>query len=89
MGTDAPRSRRHRRISAALAVLAVALSLALVGTGLGVWTVVRSFPALSGQATLPGLDADVTVYRDQAGIPQILARSAGDLFMAEIGRASV
>ena len=83
MGTDAPRSRRHRRIRAALAVLAVALSLALVGTGLGVWTVVRSFPALSGQATLPGLSADVTVYRDQAGIPQILARSAGDLFMAE------
>jgi len=83
VGTDAPRSRRHRRIRAALAVLAVALSLALVGTGLGVWTVVRSFPALSGQATLPGLDADVTVYRDQAGIPQILASRAGDLFMAE------
>ncbi len=83
MGTDAPRSRRHRRIRAALLVLAVALSLALVGTGLGVWTVVRSFPALSGQATLPGLGADVTVYRDQAGIPQILARTAGDLFMAE------
>ena len=83
MGTDAPRTRRHRRIRSALAVLAVVLSIALVGTGLGVWTVVRSFPALSGQATLPGLDADVTVYRDPAGIPQILARSAGDLFTAE------
>ncbi|MDJ0322885.1 penicillin acylase family protein [Cryobacterium sp. PH31-AA6] len=83
MGTDAPRSRRHRRIRSALAVLAVVLSLALVVTGLGVWTVTRSFPTLSGQATLPGLGADVTVYRDQAGIPQIVAGSAGDLFRAE------
>ncbi|TFD82225.1 penicillin acylase family protein [Cryobacterium fucosi] len=83
MGTDAPRTRRHRRIRSALSVLAVVLSLVLVATGLGVWTVTRSFPTLSGQATLPGLDADVTVYRDQAGIPQILARTAGDLFKAE------
>lgn len=83
MGTDAPRSRRHRRIRSALAVLAVVLSLALVVTGLGVWTVTRSFPTLSGQATLPGLGADVTVYRDPAGIPQIVAGSAGDLFRAE------
>ncbi|TFC14550.1 penicillin acylase family protein [Cryobacterium algoritolerans] len=83
MGTDAPRSRRHRRIRSALAVLAVVLSLALVAVGLGVWTVARSFPALSGQATLTGLGDDVTVYRDRAGIPQILARSAGDLFKAE------
>jgi len=83
VGTDAPRSRRHRRIRSALAVLAVVLSLALVVTGLGVWTVTRSFPTLSGQATLPGLGADVTVYRDQAGIPQIVAGSAGDLFRAE------
>ncbi len=83
MGTDAPRTRRHRRIRSALAVLAVVLSLALVATGLGVWTVTRSFPTLSGQATLPGLGADVTVYRDQAGIPQIVADSADDLFRAE------
>lgn len=83
MGTDAPRSRRHRRIRSALAVLAVVLSLALVVTGLGVWTVTRSFPTLSGQATLPGLGADVIVYRDPAGIPQIVAGSAGDLFRAE------
>lgn len=83
MGTDAPRSRRHRRIRSALAVLAVVLSLALVAAGLGVWTVARSFPALSGQATLTGLGDDVTVYRDRAGIPQILGRSAGDLFKAE------
>jgi penicillin amidase len=83
VGTDAPRSRRHRRIRTPLTVLAVVLSLALVGAALGVWTVTRSFPTLSGEATLPGLGADVTVYRDEAGIPQILATSAVDLFKAE------
>jgi penicillin amidase len=66
-----------------LAVLGVLLSLVIVAAGLGTWTVVRSFPTLSGQVDIPGLGDDVTVYRDDAGIPQIVARTSKDLFMAE------
>jgi penicillin amidase len=83
VGTDAPRSRRHRRFRSALTALAVCLSLLLVAAGLGAWTVTRSFPTLSGQIQLRGLGADVTVYRDDAGIPQIVASTATDLFRAE------
>ncbi len=59
------------------------LNLALVAAGLGFWTVTRSFPTLSGQVDIPGLSDDVTVYRDDAGIPQIVAKTSEDLFMAE------
>ncbi|HSP52123.1 MAG TPA: penicillin acylase family protein [Cryobacterium sp.] len=83
MGTDVPRSKRHRRAGAALIALAVVLSLVVAAAGLGAWTVTRSFPTLAGELVLPGLDADVTVYRDEAGIPQIVAATAGDLFRAE------
>ncbi|HSP75625.1 MAG TPA: penicillin acylase family protein [Cryobacterium sp.] len=83
MGTDAPRSKRHRRVASALVVLAVILSLVVVAAGLGAWTVTRSFPTLAGELVLPGLEADVSVYRDEAGIPQIVATTAGDLFRAE------
>ena len=83
MGTDAPRSKRHRRAGPALIAVAVVLTLMLAGIGTGMWTVTRSFPQLAGEARLPGLGADVTVYRDEAGIPQIVADTAGDLFRAE------
>ena len=64
-------------------VVGVALTLALVATGLVVWSVRRAFPTHSGELTLPGLSAPVTVYRDAYGIPQIYARTAHDLFMAQ------
>ncbi|TFD50583.1 penicillin acylase family protein [Cryobacterium frigoriphilum] len=83
MGTDLPRSRRHRRVRAGIVVLASLVVLLLVATGVGVVTVTRSFPQLAGTIELAGLDAKVTVYRDDAGVPQIVADTAGDLFHAQ------
>lgn len=83
MGSDAPRSRRPSRLRALFITLGIVLSLGLIATGLGAWTVTRSFPTLSGTLNLPGLAGDVTVYRDNAGIPQIVASTATDLFLAE------
>ena len=43
----------------------------------------KSFPQVDGEITLPGLDAPVTVYRDEMGIPHIYASTLHDLFMAQ------
>ena len=83
MGTDAPRSKGHRRVRRLLIALAIVVSLVVVTAGLGVWTVTRSFPTLAGSVEITGLSNTVTVVRDDAGIPQITAKTAGDLFLAE------
>ena len=43
----------------------------------------KSFPQVNGEITLAGLDAPVSVYRDEMGIPHIYASSLHDLFMAQ------
>lgn len=83
MGTDSPRTSRHRGTKVLVGLLVSVLVIAVVATGVGVWTVHRSFPTLSGRIDLSELHRDVTVYRDSAGIPQIVAETATDLFMAQ------
>ena len=43
----------------------------------------RSFPQTSGELSLDGLKAEVTVQRDASGIPTITADSSHDLFYAQ------
>lgn len=69
-----------RILAVAVTVLAVVAVLAVL---LGIYTVMRSFPESDGRITLPGLEAEVTVYRDEYAIPQIYAGSQHDLFMAQ------
>jgi penicillin amidase len=68
-------------------VLKVALVLVLVlvvaVSGLLGWVIGRGFPQREGTARLAGLSAEVTVVRDAAGIPQVYASTAADLFMAQ------
>jgi penicillin amidase len=67
-----------------VAYVAGALVLVLLVTGLyAVWTIHRSFPQTSGDITVPGLRGDVTVLRDDKGVPQIYADNAEDLFFAQ------
>jgi len=54
----------------------VVVTVALVGTVLGVWAVRRSFPEHGGTLRLAGLTAPVTVHRDGHGIPQLYAQTA-------------
>ncbi len=77
--------RRPLRIVARIALWTVAaiVVLALVATGLVVWSVRRAFPEHGGELSLPGLTAPVTVYRDEHGIPQLYAKTAADLFRAQ------
>lgn len=83
MGTDAPRTRRHRGLAFLTALLITVLVLGVAAAGFGWWTVQRSFPTTSGRIDVPGLTATVTVYRDDAGIPQLVAETDHDLFFAQ------
>ncbi|MBS1698539.1 MAG: penicillin acylase family protein [Actinobacteria bacterium] len=64
-------------VIAGIAVLATAAALFLV------WTVQRSFPQTSGALELKGLQAPVSVQRDDRGIPTVVADNAHDLFFAQ------
>ena len=83
MGTDAPRTRRHRLGKFLVGVLVTVLVLGVAAAGLGWWTVHRSFPTTTGRIEVPGLSGAVTVYRDGAGIPQLVAETDHDLFFAQ------
>ncbi|GAA2028200.1 penicillin acylase family protein [Agromyces tropicus] len=83
MGTDAPRTRRRGWAKVLVVVLATVLVLGVAAAGFGWWTVQRSFPTTSGRIDVPGLQAKVTVYRDGAGIPQVVAETDHDLLFAQ------
>lgn len=66
-----------------LRVIAGILVLALILALVGLFLVRRSFPTTDGEISLPGLDAPVTVHRDESGVPTIEAETAHDLFLAQ------
>ncbi len=76
-------TRRHPVGRVVVRVLAVVAVIVVVVGGLGLWTVQRSFPQTRGEIRLPVFDAPVVVTRDDAGIPQLEADSALDLFTAQ------
>jgi penicillin amidase len=64
--------------------LAAVVVVAVLVVSVGATTMVRrSFPDRDGTATLPGLDAQVSVLRDDQGVPQVYASTATDLFRAQ------
>ena len=83
MVRTSPRGRRSRAFTVFLSIVAVFVVVVLLGGGFVVWTVQRSFPQLSGELTVTGLEGEVSVLRDDAGIPTLEAGSAHDLFLAQ------
>ncbi|BDZ39864.1 penicillin acylase family protein [Microbacterium suwonense] len=82
--TTAPRRSIAGRIGRiAFMVVAALLVIATAAAFFLVWTIQRSFPQTSGQVSLTGLRSDVTVQRDDLGIPTITASSTDDLFFAQ------
>ncbi len=64
--------------------MALLLVVTLVaGTVLAVVTVRRPLPETSGEVQLSGLSGEVSVLRDDQGVPQIYADTAEDLFRAQ------
>jgi penicillin amidase len=70
-----------RRVAFAAVALLVAVVLVVLVTV--VVTVRRPLPDWSGSVEVPGLSSDVEVLRDERGVPQIYADTAGDLFHAQ------
>ncbi len=64
-------------VVAGIVVIAVAAAFFVT------WTIQRSFPQTEGTVELDGFGAEVTVQRDDRGIPTITADSTDDLFYAE------
>jgi penicillin G amidase len=75
------RAKLARRISVSVVALVV-IAIAVV-TVVGVSLVRRSLPQTTGQLTVSGLTAKVTVLRDDRGVPQIYADNPQDLFRAQ------
>lgn len=80
-----PPSGAHRFVSTKILIriLAAVLVLLLIITLLGVFLVRRSFPTTDGDISLPGLNAEVSVTRDDSGVPTVEASNSHDLFMAQ------
>lgn len=75
-----PRSRALR----VLLVVAVVLALAAVAAvAVAAAVVRRPLPDHAGTLRVPGLGAEVTVWRDARGVPTIVAEDAEDLFRAQ------
>lgn len=72
--------RRARVSTYAVGLLVVAL---VAGGIFAVTWVKRSYPQVEGTIEVPGLAAEVEVFRDDAGIPQVYADTAADLFYAQ------
>lgn len=66
-----------------LAALAIILVLAVVLAGLVMTQGRRPLPQTTGTITLPDLDGEVEVLRDERGIPHIYADTMGDLMRAQ------
>lgn len=85
---SAPARRSRKLLWRGLAAVSVLLILALAATAAFAWwrldrALHASYPQTSGSLRVGGLSGPVTVDRDSAGIPQIYAGSAGDLFLTE------
>jgi penicillin amidase len=63
-------------------VVAIVITM-VVATVVGVSLVRRPFPQTSGRLAVSGLTANVSVLRDEQGVPQIYADNSQDLFRAQ------
>jgi penicillin G amidase len=80
-------ARQHPwlRLFAWLFVFVIVLAAAAIGGG-ALWlkhAIVASLPQIDGSLQLQGLSAEVTVRRDEHGVPHIKAANLDDLFAAQ------
>ncbi|WP_414578461.1 penicillin acylase family protein [Anabaena sp. CCY 9402-a] len=75
---------RKRRLFKGLKIgIVVLILLGLLLVSFLGYTIRRSFPVENGAIAISGIKAEVTVQRDQWGVPHIYAANSHDLFMAQ------
>jgi penicillin amidase len=78
------RFRAWPRVGRWITYVAVFLVLVMVAGLVTALVVVRtSYPETTGRIAVPGLTAEVSVVRDEHGIPQVYADTSHDLFYAQ------
>ena len=73
----------NRLVRIGLIIIGILLVLLLVAAVSGSYAVKRPFPTTDGTITLPGLKEEVTIIRDEVGMPRIYAKNMKDLFYAQ------
>ncbi|MEC0238856.1 penicillin acylase family protein [Paenibacillus dokdonensis] len=76
-----PRKKRWPRV-VGIIVLIIVLLIACAG-GYVYWLVNKSLPVIKGELQISGLEKEVTVWRDESGVPHIEAQSEQDLYIAQ------
>ena len=72
-----------RLVRIILIILGVLLVLAIIASAGAFYATRQAFPETAGVKTIPGLNDEVQVYRDEFGIPHIFANNQEDLFFAQ------
>ncbi len=71
-----------RFVKIIIGILGMALLVAVVILFLGVRLVKKSLPQTTGTLEVEGLQSSVKIYRDDSGVPHIIAQNERDLFFA-------
>lgn len=74
---------QKRRWKIVLIFFIIILVLLCGAFGYGDWTLHKRLPKTAGRLAIPGLRANVSVYRDAEGVPHIEAANEHDLFLAQ------
>lgn len=76
--------QRHVVLRRSLVAVALIVVVALVAAAISTAVLTRRpLPTTSGELSVAGLTAPVTVHRDAQGVPDIYASTADDLFLAQ------
>ncbi len=75
--------RKRKWVKVSLWSLCVVLLIVILAGATGYWFVKRSLPALNGTVSIPQLNEEVTVIRDDRGVAQITATTLEDLFFVQ------
>jgi penicillin amidase len=72
-----------KRVKIILGITGSAFVILIVAFFVLRWLVIKSFPTVDGSLTVSGLQDQVTVYRDEYGVPHIFAGNEHDLLFTQ------
>lgn len=73
----------HRIIRIALLIFTALMLIGFLFLGVGYRLVTRSLPRASGDAVCPGLKASAEIFRDEFGVPYVIAADEADLMFLQ------